>query len=148
MSCLMKHWPSRGTTCLSFARDLTVAFQSLCANGFHGRSAARGGATFPGSGTGLLGQRSVGSRAATFFFQRATSGARTRRRGPAMGMALSHARVPLGPLPGLCRDFPLGRRLELYTSPPRFLEDYRDGLFRRTRTMLAFANVVHFFTDK
>ena len=60
--------------------------------------------------------------------------------------ALLH--IAFGFAPCLLRCLSLGGRFQLHPGAPSLGQSNRDGLLRRSRTMLAFANVMHFLADE
>lgn len=65
-----------------------------------------------------------------------------------MGMRLTLAAIPRGLLGGPCGSFTGLWSLQFHAGTPGFRESNGDGLFRRTRAMLAFADMIYFFPYK
>src|SRR5258705_5573522 len=83
-----------------------------------------------------------------FALQRAKRGPRASGARPSrvasLPVGVSALRLTARP----ARGFPWSRWRQLYTGASRFGKANRDRLLGATRTVLAFADVMHFFADK
>lgn len=84
----------------------------------------------------------------TFFFQSADGGAGALSRRLAAGVTLTFLVVAFGLLGGPGGSVASDRSLQLNPGATSFRQSNRNGLLSRSRAVLAFADVVHFFAYK
>lgn len=118
------------------------------ASGFPRRTAAIRGGAGSRAAFRLPGQGRTGGGSMAFAAQRSGSRSRPRRGWLSPRRFLRFRVIALRPRSGPVRRGAFPRRPQLHSGSPGFGKPDGDRLFRVSRTMLALANMVHFFADK
>lgn len=124
----------------------TVAFAGLRCLFRRGRTIT--GTTFARSRMRLARERAMRSRGVRLAAQSFFHCARSCRRRLLFALARAFGGIAHRLFPHFGRGRSFFRRRQFHPGTPRFRKADRDRLFRRARTVLAFADVIHFLADK